>query len=829
LYTRAIGRTLGAAWVAVAATLGCRGDIGKPQGSNANGPPGVGPVTGIGVDRTDPCLTAEQSFGWEVYGPVFSRCIGCHNDFGLARNVGVAYRLIFPGEPEFAERNVQTLTAYATRTVETPSGTLPLLVAKPTARIAHVGGEVLAPDSAEAALLASFVAKLASGATCNQVPGDQAANALASVQLAAPRTTFARAKFVLTGDLATPEELDPLADTESMLDAKLDELMGTEKFLGRVQEMFADWLNTDAYTSLVRGDDLLQQLGDYPRRTYFLPLCTPTVTNNCCNSAMQTCCASVNADPAACTPAINDLAIDAVAREPLELVKHIVRNNLPVTELVTANYGLVNPYSAIIYGLTDADRAQLFDADPKNDATEWKPFQVGPTPFNALRAGPSGGYPHTGILSTPSLLVRYPSSTSNVERTRGARVVLERMLAIPVTKLADFSTAKLPPDADLELATQQYAACTACHAAIDPIAGHFRNYGTSGQYRPGSKMPTHLPAAAFLGQSMPMGDTGDPLQFLGTLVAQHPRFALGVLMPVMADLIGAPILTPPPDVTADGYAAKYMAFRLQQIEIQRLRREFVGPAGLRIKPLVKAIVKGPFFRAVGAPPFDPVMTQAFGLAGIGQGTLLTPEQLHRKIASATGISYKSDPSATGRDMLLSFRDYRLMFGGTDWDSTADRYREPNAMATRIAMRMGNEMACVAVPQDFAIKDVAARKLFPNVTPATRPEAGGEAQIRVEIRRLHRLMLNEDLAEGSAEIEATYQLWSQSHQALLAAGQTATAIRLPTRCRAMAAYAPGGAPYPDATHDALQDDPNATVRAWMAVVAYLLSDGRFFLQ
>ncbi len=91
---------------------------------------------------------------------------------------------------------------------------------------------------------------------------------------------------------------------------------------------------------------------------------------------------------------------------------------------------------------------------------------------------------------------------------------------------ADFSTAKLPADADLELATQQYAACLVCHAAIDPIAGHFRNYGTSGQYRPGSKMPNHLPAAAFLGQSMPAGDTMDPVHWLGTVVAQHPRFAL---------------------------------------------------------------------------------------------------------------------------------------------------------------------------------------------------------------------------------------------------------------------------------------------------------------
>src|SRR5262245_7000799 len=43
--------------------------------------------------KTDPCFTAEQSFAWEMYGSVFSRCIGCHNSFGLARQVGVALKL----------------------------------------------------------------------------------------------------------------------------------------------------------------------------------------------------------------------------------------------------------------------------------------------------------------------------------------------------------------------------------------------------------------------------------------------------------------------------------------------------------------------------------------------------------------------------------------------------------------------------------------------------------------------------------------------------------------------------------------------------------------
>src|SRR5262249_7752143 len=158
---------------------------------------------------------------------------------------------------------------------------------------------------------------------------------------------------------------------------------------------------------------------------------------------------------------------------------------------------------------------------------------------------------------------------------------------------------------------------------------------------------------------------------------------------------------------------------------------------------------------------DAVARDALALAGVGSGALLTPEQLARKIEQTSGITFRANMSPTGRDMFRSFRDYRLMFGGTDWDTTPQRYREPNPMAVRIAMRMGNELACAAVPQDFAIIDPAQRHLFRNVDLTTTPEAGGEAQIRQDIRRLHQLVLGEDLAEGDPELEATYQLWQKS--------------------------------------------------------------------
>ena len=831
--------------------LACTGSISDSteNGAGPNGTGGAGSGTpgggsggsagGVGVTETSTCATPEQSFSWELYGPVFSRCIGCHNEFGLARQRNLALKLTFPGEPDFAEQNVRILTGYATEVTTTPDGAMPLLLAKPTGRVEHVGGEVLAPDSNEAALLKSFVEKLANPPTCTKTPDDVAAVALGKLQLASPRSTYARAKFVLTGELATPEEMEGLPDTEEMLGQKLDELMQTEAFLIRAQEMYGDSLLTDAYSALVRGDQLLNQLRDYPNNSYYLPLCTPEDMNNCCDSAQEACCGALATDPATCTDALNDLAIDAVAREPLELVRHIVRHDLPLTELVTANYGLINPYSATIYGVPDAQRASLFDADPTNDANEFKVLPLSPTSQNALRANPDGSsaYPHVGILTMPSSLVRYPSSSSNQQRTRGARLVLERLLAIPVMKLSDFSTAKLPLDADLELATQEYPACTVCHAAIDPIAGHFKNFGPAGEYRPGGnnggnrQTTSHLPPASFLDATQPADDTREPVRWLAEQVSRHERYALGVLMPVLADLIGTQILTPPTDTLGEEYQARYIAYRMQQLEIQRLRRDFAGPFGLRLKPLVKAIVQGGFFRAIGTTETDETARRALALAGVGPGTLLTPEQLARKIESATGLTYRASRDPAGRDLFRSFRDYRLMFGGTDWDATPERYREPNAMSVRIALRMGNEVSCVAVAQDLSLKNPAARKLFPNVAVTTTPEAGGEVAIRTEIRRLHRLLLNEELADGDPELEATYQLWVAARNVSTTTGGTGGrgGGGNSFRCGATASFTPAKTAYPDDAHDAISSDPDGTVRAWIAVTSYLLADGRFFLQ
>ena len=88
------------------------------------------------------------------------------------------------------------------------------------------------------------------------------------------------------------------------------------------------------------------------------------------------------------------------------------------------------------------------------------------------------------------------------------------------------------------------------------------------------------------------------------------------------------------------------------------------------------------------------------------------------------------------------------------------------------------------------------------------------------------------AENDPEVEATYQLWLKSHQALLAAAggtrRGGMGTRAP-RCQAVASFTAEQTPYPTAEHRVVDQDTNNTLRPWMAVVAYLMSDARVFLQ
>lgn len=812
-----------------AALPGCQGEIGRGGPGRGEGPgdapgPGDGPTTMI-PDAPTACASPSQAFLWDLYAPVFSRCIGCHNDFGLARAYDLRFRLEFPGRPGWETRNAETLARLAG---EDTAGGEPLLLAKPTGAVAHVGGQVLPPDSSEARLLGAFVDELREPSDCDASPPDAAADLVDALVLDGPRRTVTRAHFALTGEVLPPEARDLVPDTPEGLAAGVDAALAHTDFEVRLADAFADSLNVRAHSSIVfrfSQGPVLYRSG-WRQLRFYNRLCEGEARNPCCHAPTQDCCSEYHpADYCESTHSeVNRRGTtDGFIEEPLELIKHVAREDLPVGEVVTADYGMVNPWSASIFGFPPDDRERLFDDDLSNDRWEYVPARIPSTELNDLPARQDGEpfYPHAGILSTTSLLGRYRSTPSNVHRGRAARVVLEELLAVPVTTFADFNTNEVPLDADLELATQEFPACTSCHAAMDPLGGFFRFHPGAGRYRPDrADLPAHIPDPSFLGTEPP--PETNPLTTLGRAIADHPRYPLALVQTVLEGFVGVELLGVPARLEDPEFPAKVLAFRVQQRLIGEILGSLPPAERLTFREIVRAVVESPFFRAGGVNrPLSEVEEAALRHAGVGGRTWITPEQLTRKLQSVTGVEPASQPNSGG-DVILAMNRFRLLLGGTDWNTVPERNREPDSVSVRLLERVANDFACRAVPRDFGVVDAARRRLFTEVEATTLPDGEGVERIRRQIQRLHRYLLGEELAAGDPEVQATLDLFT----AVLETGQPLVESReasrqLPCRFRPDEEEEPGRV--------AVEEDPDFILRAWTAVLSYLLADPRFVIE
>ena len=109
-----------------------------------------------------------RSFSKTVY-PIFEEagCAGCHNSDGVAS----ATRLQFPEQSAPADR-IEAFGKSLVVLVDPKNPANSLLLRKPTARIAHAGGQRIQPGSPEEAALRAWIDRLA------QLKGDELAKAL---------------------------------------------------------------------------------------------------------------------------------------------------------------------------------------------------------------------------------------------------------------------------------------------------------------------------------------------------------------------------------------------------------------------------------------------------------------------------------------------------------------------------------------------------------------------------------------------------------------------------------------------------------------------------
>ena len=431
-----------------------------------------------------------------------------------------------------------------------------------------------------------------------------------------------------------------------------------------------------------------------------------------------------------------------VSEEPLRLIEHVVRRDRPFSEIVTADYTIASDLGLKAWGGTRLQAGE--DPPPEGwHKVAWDSEQ-----------------PMAGILSSGALWLRHPSNGTNLHRGQ-AHVIADALLCSGFLErdVPLFNDIDLSDETAVKNALVDDPGCVSCHQTLDPLASHLfgfvrvapgqvrRSYASDGacvkeerglcyplrEYRPQQakqwRSKTGRPPGYF-------GLPSEDLRSLARQVADDPRFSMcvarrfyGYFMQVGWDEV--------PDATA---------VSLQDALID---------AGLRVKPLVKAIVMSDDFRAARARVGSP----AEGIAG---RKTTRPEQLARLVADLTGFEWKAHPGKGAKaaerfgevDLMATDQfGYRSMAGGVEGFQITEPSFAYSPTRTLVLQTLATEAAAFAVEQEFA-RGRGERRLFTEVDDAEATEPA----VRAQLARLHERVLAAPAAERGPEVDASYALY-----------------------------------------------------------------------
>ncbi len=733
------------------------------------------------------CLADERNFFTdEVWGKVVGRtCLKCHKAGGDAEDSELT--LLDPSLDGALEKNRERLTKFAKR--RDPKSGKSRVLLKVIGELDHGGEDVLTKGSTRYRILEDFVRR-ANGerpaplALANKKPFFE------GVRMIDDRKLLRRLTLQLGARLPAPEEYATVQERGlPAISLVLDDLMNEEAFYDRLAEGFNDIFLTPGIDD-VAENVLSYEHFDKTRHWY------------------QKEDFSHIKDEQKRKEAGWELARhyrESIQREPMELVKFIVRNKRPFTELITADYIMVSPYSARGYGIYEEVKDRFKDIGNR--------FEYIPVRLKALKGrsektnqeSATGFYPHAGLLSTFQYLKRYPTTETNRNRLR-VRMYFQHFLGIDIMQLAPRGNDAAAITAKYEVPTMQATDCVVCHKVIDPVAGVFQDFYAldgKGVYQPRAEgwfddmfPPGHE------GEALPESERWRGLQWLGERTAKDPRFAIAMVEHVWYILNGRKALRPPEDIDHPLFAARQRAYSGQRREIELIAKQFASD-NFNLKSVFRALALSKFYRADGLATVADYPARMAELGDLGVVRLLSPEQIERKLKAIFGSDWGPLND-----------QFNILYGGIDSKEVTERIADPSGAMGAIQRMMANEIACRQVPTDFARKP-EERLLFPGIEPDVVPSSGNEAKLREVIVHLHQRLLGRFDKGDSAEVDRTYELFAGIIEEANERGQFEP--REIYSCRVQG------------EGEKRVEDPHYTMRAWRAVVTYLLRQHEFLYE
>ena len=432
-----------------------------------------GPIRGVAIPplvgtdtHSSGAETIDDVFGSDVSPIVQAKCVLCHVQGGVSGTT----RLVFvpASNADHEALNLQTFRDFLEQVDDGAN-----VILNKVQGVAHGGGVQAAAGTEDYANLRRFLALLGEAVSAISITLETLFD---GVTMETPRQTLRRAALVFAGRIPTDAEYAAIrGGGEEALRATIRGLMegpGFHEFLIRASN---DRLLTDRDL----GDDLLNRAGlfvDYTNTHY--DLLVRAAGNNGQGESQRV------------LQEFQQGTQYGASRSPLELIAHVVENDLPYTEILTADYIMANPITAKAYGASTefSDGGDVHEFKPSRIVSYFRNDDSKVTEEN-VEFGPrvldpgdlATAYPHAGILNTTAFLLRYPTTATNRNRAR-SRWTYYHFLGLDIEKSASRTTDPVAL-ADTNNPTMHNPACTVCHTVLDPVAGAFQNYGDEGHYR----------------------------------------------------------------------------------------------------------------------------------------------------------------------------------------------------------------------------------------------------------------------------------------------------------------------------------------------------------
>jgi len=396
----------------------------------------------------------------------------------------------------------------------------------------------------------------------------------------------------------------------------------------------------------------------------------------------------------------------AVGQEPLRLMAHVATNDLPWTDVVTAEYTVANELLVDIWGL---------EGYPEG-GSGWHPVTY------------PDERPLIGVLATNGLWWRYPTTTFNQNRLRVAtlsRLMLcEDLLSRPVS--FDDSDSLLEAE-DTSAMVRSVPSCLSCHATIEPLAASLYGFWWA-EAANHLEMQRYHPEREFMGPmqlEVELAYYGTPmtdLRDLGPLVAQDPRF-----LRCPAEHMGAALLRRELDFDDHQTVADWASA--------------FASSEYRLKELIAAIVSSDEYRAGGlveGAEEDELADRAL------THRMLTAQQLASATEELTGFrwEYEGFPLMDNDEI-----GYRVLAGGIDGDALQLTQQDPGVTWALVVERLAQAVSSEVVTGEL-VEKTRSPLLFDQITLDMVPgDEGFTAQLQALHLRLLGIPLDETRQEG----------------------------------------------------------------------------------